>query len=45
MATCYDIFLPAGTYYIEVDGAGALWDDTTASFYNDSFGDSYHCLY
>ena len=36
----YNVSLPAGTYYIEVDGVGALWDDASASFYNDDVGDS-----
>jgi len=31
----YDVSLPAGKYYIEVDGVGAYWDEATASFYNE----------
>jgi PKD repeat protein len=27
--------LPGGTYYIEVDGVGAYWDEATASFINE----------
>jgi len=37
----YNVSLAAGTYYIEVDGVGALWDDASATFYNDETGDSY----
>ena len=40
-AYVYDVSLAAGTYYLEVDGVGALWDDTSASFYNDATGDSF----
>jgi len=28
--------LPAGTYYIEIDGVGAYWDEDAASFYNET---------
>jgi len=27
--------LPAGTYYISVEGVGAYWDEATASFFNE----------
>ena len=30
-----------GIFYIEVDGVGALWDDASATFYNDETGDSF----
>ncbi len=31
----YNVSLPAGTYYIEVDGVGAYWDENSASFFNE----------
>ncbi len=37
----YNVSLAAGTYYLEVDGVGALWDDASASFYNDATGESF----
>lgn len=40
----YNVSLPAGTYYIEVDGVGALWDADYAYFYNDAVGDSFEAF-
>ena len=31
----YNVSLPAGVYYIEVDGVGAYWDENSASFFNE----------
>jgi PKD repeat protein len=31
----YNVSLPAGTYYIEVDGVGAYWDENSATFFNE----------
>lgn len=31
----YNVSLPAGTYYIEVDGVGAYWDKNSATFVNE----------
>lgn len=31
----YNVSLPAGTYYIEVDGVGAYWDENSATFINE----------
>jgi PKD repeat protein len=39
-AYIHAISLKAGTYYIEVDGVGALWDSASGTFYNDAKGDS-----
>jgi PKD repeat protein len=39
-AYIHAISLKAGTYYIEVDGVGALWDSASGTFYNDATGDS-----
>ena len=40
----YNVSLAAGTYYIEVDGVGALWDADYAYFYNDDVGDSFEAF-
>jgi PKD repeat protein len=34
-AYIYNVLLPAGTYYIEVDGVGAYWDENSATFINE----------
>ena len=39
-AYIHAISLKAGTYYIEVDGVGALWDSASGTFYNDAKGNS-----
>ena len=31
----YNVSLPAGDYYIEVDGVGAYWDENSATFINE----------
>ena len=31
----YNVSLPAGIYYIEVDGVGAYWDENSATFINE----------
>jgi hypothetical protein len=33
--TFHHYALPAGTYYIEVDGVGAYWDEVTGTFINE----------
>jgi PKD repeat protein len=40
----YNVSLPAGTYYIEVDGVGAIWDADYAAFVNDDDGDSFEAF-
>ena len=40
----YNVSLPAGTYYIEVDGVGATWDADYAAFFNDEDGDSFEAF-
>lgn len=34
-AYIYNVSLDAGTYYIEVDGVGAYWDENSATFINE----------